>query len=191
MATKKAPAKRKTAGQANRTGQVPRTLVFIPRRTNLAFPTGPSAVNAGRTKSGKIKDHKKNPITAAQVEALASVGFKDNEIAVALDIRPGQLRIYYGDVLRGAPVRANYEVAMNVLEAAKGRDVGAGRVFDPDMAKYWLTHRAGFKPAQGIELTGKDGEPLQTGVRVEVVVPQSGRRKAPKDPAPGAGGEGN
>ena len=182
MVAKKSPAK-KSVGVARKTGTVPTQGVFIPRNTNLMFPTRPSTKFAGRTKNGKIKDHKKNPETAAQVELLASIGLTAKEIAVVLDIRPGQVNYHYGDVIESSPVRANFQVAYNVLSAAKGRPVGTGKnagvVFDRDLAKFWLNHRAGFKSATGLELTGKDGVPLETA-RVNVYVPENPRRKVPR-----------
>lgn len=158
------------------------SLCFVPAGTDLALPTQPTARYAGRTASGNQKPHKRNPITAAQVAALASCGFKRNEIAVALDIRPGHITTHYLEEFEGAPVRANYQVARNALAAAQGVPTadGKGVLFDKDMAKFWLTNRAGFKAAQALELTGKDGSPIETQSTVKTYVPQHPRRVAPR-----------
>ena len=132
------------------------------------FPRRPSARWAGRNlKTGKVKPHIANAETALQVETLASVGLSDEEIAVALDLRPGQVRDCYGDVLASAPVETNFQVALQVREMARSGDNFAASAF-------WLTHRA--KWTNKLELSGQNGGPMQAGV--VLYLPKNGREKS-------------
>lgn len=132
------------------------------------FPRRPSTRWAGRNKkSGAIKLHIPNEETALQVATLASVGLTDKEIAVALDLRPGQVREHYGEVLASAPVETNFQVAVQVREMAK-----SGLNFNA--SAFWLTHRA--KWTNKLELSGPGGGPMQAGV--VLYLPKNGREKS-------------
>ncbi|MDZ4346056.1 MAG: hypothetical protein U1E51_26895 [Candidatus Binatia bacterium] len=129
------------------------------------FPRQPSTRWAGRNKkTGAIKAHVPNADTALQVATLASVGLSENEISVALDIRPGHLREFYGGVMESAPVETNFQVALQVREMARGGDNFAASAF-------WLTHRA--KWTNKLELSGPGGGPMQAGV--VLYLPKNGR----------------
>lgn len=99
----------------------------------------------------------------AQVEAWAGVGVPHEDIAKMLSTPGGKpidaktLRKHFRYELDVGSIKANANVAANMYKRAtgSGRDaVNAG--------KFWLTHRAGWKAVEKIELSGPDGAPIQS-----------------------------
>jgi hypothetical protein len=108
---------------------------FIPR----CIPARESAAAAGKDpETGAVIPHKRDEKTAGQVEAMAALGFSDEEIAVALNLRPGQVRHYYAGELEVAPVKANMQVAKAFYDVAK-----SGKNWQASLS--WLKARAGWK----------------------------------------------
>lgn len=94
--------------------------------------------DAGRDpETGKIVPHDRNDYTAGQVDAMAALGFSVEEIAVVLNLRPGQIRMHYEPELAAAAVKANMEVATAFLKAAKSGE-------DWKASQAWLKARAGW-----------------------------------------------
>ena len=144
-----------------------------------SLPTRPSARWSGRQADGKtVRPHIPNQITALRVETLASVGFSDEEIAVALDMRPGQVRQYYGKVADSAIAHTNFQVAFRAQQNAL---LGGSA----DVA-FWLRHRAGWKDKTGLEHSGPDGQPIRGAVTF--YLPQNGRLLSPPKGGNGSGG---
>lgn len=107
-----------------------------------AFPVREPTTNAGRDPlSGDLVPHARNEHTAGQVEAMAALGCTAEEIAVALDLRPGQVRHYYAVELAAAPVRANVAVAKAFFDVAK-----SGTSWQASAA--WLRARAGWSDGE-------------------------------------------
>ncbi len=95
--------------------------------------------DAGRDPlTGKIEPHERTEKVAGQVEAMAALGFTVEEIAVALDLRPGQLRMHYARELDSAPVKANMQVAKAFFDVAK-----SGKNWQASAS--WLRARAGWR----------------------------------------------
>ncbi len=99
--------------------------------------------DAGRDPlTGENVPHTRNDKTAGQVEAMAALGFTVEEIAVALDLRPGQVRQHYVRELESAPVKANMQVAKAFFDVAK-----SGTNWQASAS--WLRARAGWDSADG------------------------------------------
>jgi DNA-binding CsgD family transcriptional regulator len=98
--------------------------------------------DAGRDPlTGKIIPHERNDKTAGQVEAMAALGFSEKDIAVALNLRPGQVKQHYSRELEVAAVKANSQVARAFFDAAK-----SGKNWQASLA--WLKARAGWDDGQ-------------------------------------------
>ena len=102
-------------------------------------PARQSTAEAGRDPlTGEIIPHTRDEKTAGQIEAMTALGFSVEEIAVTLNLRPGQVRHYYAQELETAAVRANMQVAKAVFDMAKsGKNLAA--------SQFWLRNRAGWK----------------------------------------------
>ena len=98
-----------------------------------------STIEAGRDPlTGDLVPHERSEAIAGQVTAMAALGFNSDEIAVALDLRPGQVRHYYERELQSAGIKANMQVAAAFHKVAvKGDDWRASHA--------WLKARAGWE----------------------------------------------
>lgn len=109
------------------------------RKESSVIPARPSTKDAGRDPlTGEVVPHERTDKVAGQVEAMAAFGFTAEEIAVALDLRPGQVRQHYERELEAAPVKANMQVAKAFFDVAK-----SGTNWKASMS--WLKARAGWK----------------------------------------------
>ena len=108
------------------------------RNAPSIIPARPPTTNAGRDEDGNLIPHERDEKTAGQVEAMAALGFTDKEIAVQLNLRPGQVRHYYAQELQAGPVKANMQVAKAFLDVAK-----SGTNWQASQS--WLRARAGWK----------------------------------------------
>lgn len=106
--------------------------------TEFKAPTRASTAEAGKDPlTGKLIPHTRDDKTAGQVEAMTACGFSVEEIAVALNLRPGQVKHYYAAELETSAIRANLEVARAVFDMAKsGKNLAA--------SQFWLRNRAGW-----------------------------------------------
>lgn len=111
------------------------------RNAPSIIPARPPTTDAGRDPlTGDVVPHERSDKVAGQVEAMAALGFSVEEIAVALDLRPGQIRHYYGRELEAAPVKANMQVAKAFFDVAK-----SGKNWQASAS--WLRARAGWNEA--------------------------------------------
>ena len=94
------------------------------------------------------------PEQADQVEKLTALGLSSEDIAATLRIEPKLLKTYYKYELDTADKRTNAAVAKVALQLALS---GAA----PDMTKFWLKTRAGWKETKEVQLTGQGGGPVQ------------------------------
>lgn len=80
-----------------------------------------SAVHAGRDPvTGKIIHRKYNAVTAAEALKLAKRGATDKEIAVILNLRPGQVRQHYGAMIDRELALINLSVEEAIVANARG-----------------------------------------------------------------------
>jgi hypothetical protein len=95
------------------------------------------------------------PAQAREVSVMACLGLDAKDIALVLNIELKLLKKYYDRELTVANHIPNMMVAKAALEMAL-----SGR--NPDMTKFWLKTRAKWKETSAIELTGRDGGPMET-----------------------------
>lgn len=99
--------------------------------------------------------HEPTEASRKQVEALASYGVPQEQIAKVIGISDRTLRTHYADVLATAAIRANSLVAQSLFtKATKGE--GSASV---TAAIFWLKTRARWRERH--EITGLDGGPIQ------------------------------
>lgn len=91
---------------------------------------------------------------AREVATMSALGLEAKEIALVLNIEEKLLKTYYSRELTVSVKLSNAMVARKALEMAI-----SGRF--PEMTKFWLKARAKWKETSGIELTGKDGGPVE------------------------------
>jgi hypothetical protein len=94
------------------------------------------------------------PEQAEQVEKMAGLGMSPKDIGAILRIETKLLQKYYKYELETAAERINGAVAKVALQMALS---GA----QPDMTKFWLKTRAGWKETVVKEVTGAGGGPVQ------------------------------
>ncbi len=98
------------------------------------------------------------------VSSLAGFGAPHDYIASCIvnpqtgkPMTPKTLRVHFRAELDNAVNQTNALVAESLFKKARGNGNGAVAA-----AIFWMKVRAGWKePAQGIELTGKDGGPVE------------------------------
>lgn len=105
-----------------------------------------------------------------QVEAYVSYGATHDDIAELIGVAPKTLRAHFRAELDRGSLKANMKVAGSVFRQA----VGAPAVYDQSgqcireeqkpifaAGAFWMKCRAGWRETSRMELTGKDGGPLQ------------------------------
>lgn len=112
------------------------------------------------------------PYQSRQVAVMAALGLDPKDIALVLDVEERMLVLYYKKELRVSHNLANAMVAQRALEMAM-----SGRY--PDMTKFWLKSRGGWKEAvtsandggrgpDGDATTAKDKLKALIGIKVTV-----------------------
>ena len=85
---------------------------------------------------------------------MAALGLEPKEIALILNVEEKLLKTYYHRELHVSQKISNIMVSRKALEMAM-----SGRF--PEMTKFWLKARAKWKETAGVEITGKDGGPVE------------------------------
>jgi hypothetical protein len=93
---------------------------------------------------------------AREISVMSALGLEAKEIAMVLNVEEKLLKAYYTRELSVSHKISNVMVARKALEMAM-----SGR--HPDMTKFWLKAQAKWKETSAIELTGKDGGPVEVG----------------------------
>lgn len=83
---------------------------------------------------------------ARQVSVMACLGLDSKDIALVLNIEHKMLKLYYERELRVTMNIANAMVARQALQMAL-----SGR--NPDMTKFWLKAKAGWRETTGVDIT--------------------------------------
>ena len=91
---------------------------------------------------------------ARTVAVMSAMGLSAKDIGLALNIETKVLERAYRKELNVAHKIANVMVAQRALEMAL-----SGRF--PDMTKFWLKAQAKWSETTKVELTGKDGNPVE------------------------------
>ena len=88
-----------------------------------------------------------------QVEVLAGFGLPQTQIAVLVGCDPKTLRKYFDAELSMGDAKATAKIAQTLYNKAISGDT-ASLIF-------WLKARAGWREKHAVEMTGKDGQPLE------------------------------
>lgn len=107
------------------------------------------------------------------VRAMAAFGVPQDAIAAHFNLDPKTLRKHHRVELDRGTVEANVKVAQSLFTmATAGNNVAA--------AIFWMKARAGWREKNDLQITGKDGTPLETApLIVHFVGAADGRPTAP------------
>lgn len=94
------------------------------------------------------------PAQSKSVSVMTGLGMTPGQISDILLIEEKLLKKFYNRELAGAAPYVNLAVSKKALEMALSGN-------HPDMTKFWLKTRAGWKETNNIELTGKDGGAIE------------------------------
>ena len=120
---------------------------FRPGRSNLTM-----AKTTSRGRPPYVPDARDRGL----VEVLVASGLAQDQIATALEISVRTLRKYYKRELTVGTIKANAAVAQALFNQAKNGNVKA--------QMFWLSCRAGWKPAKITEHQGEGGGPIRVQV---------------------------
>lgn len=95
-----------------------------------------------------------SPTQSKTVSVMTGLGMSPKEISDILLIEEKILKLFYIRELAGASPYVNLAVAKKALEMALSGQ-------HPDMTKFWLKARAGWKETNNVELTGKEGGAIE------------------------------
>lgn len=129
---------------------------YIPQ-FSAALPEWSKQVSDDLVKAAQFKGSpgfEPGPEQASQVEKMTALGMSPHDIAAVLRIEPKLLNKFYKYELETASARINDKVAKVALQMALSGAM-------PDMTKFWLTRRAGWKETKVTEITGVNGGPVQ------------------------------
>lgn len=94
------------------------------------------------------------PEQASQVEQMIALGMSPSDVSAVLRIEEKLLKKYYKYEIETASSRINERVAKIALQMALSGEI-------PDMTKFWLRTRAGWKETKVTEVTGANGGPIE------------------------------
>lgn len=129
---------------------------FVPNHISAAMPEWSKAISTELLRETALRGSpgfEPGPEQAAQVEKMTALGLSSDDIAAVLRIEPKLLKKYYAYEIETADKRTNAEVAKIALQMAMSGAV-------PDMTKFWLKTRAGWKETKVTEVTGANGGPI-------------------------------
>lgn len=129
-----------------------------------------SVVAEEKNKGGR-PPHKPTAKDRATVELMAGHGITQDEIANSLGITRQTLAQHYRKELDAGVTKANEAVAKSLYDKATGEGSSAVTA-----AIFWLKCRAGWKEPKQVELTGKDGAPIDMQVTTTLNVDQMSAR---------------
>lgn len=114
--------------------------------------------------SGGRPPHKPTDKTRAEVQALASFGTPQDEIAAYIGISKHTLEKHYPDEITAAETKANAQVGRFLFRAASGQATreGASHADCVRAAMFWAKTRMGWRETNNLEHTGRNGGPIQT-----------------------------
>jgi hypothetical protein len=102
------------------------------------------------------KPHEPTEKDRKQVSVMAGIGLTHDQIADVMGISDETLRKYYSKELKISASVMTAQVANNLYSIATSK--GQGSV---SAAIFWMKTRGGWREKDRIEVTGKDGEPIQ------------------------------
>jgi hypothetical protein len=100
------------------------------------------------------------------VKAMTAIGTPQDDIALCVGLTGKTLRKHYAEEIKLGMIRANAAVGGALFNLATKPGTGQATA-----AIFWAKTRMGWKePAQGIELTGKDGKPIEVRKIERVII---------------------
>jgi hypothetical protein len=99
-----------------------------------------SAARSGKDQSGRIIPHSPTDRVRALVKQWVATGATEGEIAVLLNIRPGQLRQHYPRELEVGKTEVDMAVGGAIIKKAKSGD--------PRMAIFYAKARMGWRDGE-------------------------------------------
>jgi len=129
---------------------------FVPA-FSASLPEWAKNVSSELVKEANIKGSpgfEPGPEQAQQVEQMTALGMSPMDISSILRIEPRLLEKFYSYELDTATSRINNQVAKLALQMALSGAM-------PDMTKFWLKSRAGWKETKVTEITGANGGPVE------------------------------
>jgi len=128
----------------------------------------PSARNRGEA----LAKYEPSPVIGERIRQLAAVGIPQEQIAVIEKIDPKTLRKYYKVQFDEGFITANANIGKSGYEMAVGRPAEYDRTTgallraellpDKSMNIFLSKTRLGMRETSAVELTGKNGGPIQT-----------------------------
>ena len=92
---------------------------------------------------------------------MVACGLEPEDIAYALSCSPYEVELHYKEELQRGTRLISAEVAREQLKNC--------RAGDPGSQQFWLKHRAGWSAPSKVELTGKNGNPIEIEDRRKVI----------------------
>ena len=129
---------------------------FIPV-FSAAMPEWSKQISADLIKDANLKGSpgfEPGPEQAQQVEQMTALGMSSLDISAILRIEPRLLEKFYKYEIETSTSRINNQVAKIALQMAMSGTL-------PDMTKFWLKSRAGWKETKVTEITGANGGPVE------------------------------
>jgi hypothetical protein len=98
----------------------------------------------------------------SQVQAMCACGMNEEDIAYVYGCTPYEIKIHYKQELENGLRMTTAQVGAALLKnALKNNDTMA--------QQFWLKQRAGWSPPSKVELTGKDGNPIEVTERRKIL----------------------
>lgn len=117
--------------------------------------------NKGITIYDSTGHHAPTSESRQQVMEMVACGMEPEDIAYALAIAPYEVELHYKEELARGTRLISAVVASGVLKNAKDGDSSS--------QQFWLKHRAGWMPPTKVELTGKNGNPIEVEERKKIM----------------------
>ena len=102
----------------------------------LSHYTGTSLKNIGRDRLGRVIQHKFSSKVARQISIWVLGGYNENDIAIALNMRPGLVRELYGREIRHGEQLMGMDMTTHIVHRAKKSD---------QMARFVAKARMGWR----------------------------------------------
>lgn len=129
---------------------------FLPK-FSAAMPEWSKQISEDIIKDANLKGSpgfEPGPEQAQQVEQMVALGMSTMDISSVLRIEPKLLEKFYAYEIETSSSRINNAVAKIALQMALSGAL-------PDMTKFWLKTRAGWKETKVTEVTGANGGPVE------------------------------
>lgn len=149
-----------TAEQGSMRGSGVETLA--PKAVTVGLNDGAKHYNVTLEKDGRRpKGTHPNPTIAATISTMSLAGFTIRQVCETLKLSPETISEHYDDEMKHGRTRMMTDVVGSLAQRA---------IAGSDTAAIFLAKaRLGWSDRQSVELTGKDGNPIEITHRTEIV----------------------